>query len=165
MPIKFNTDLTAEQLREVLDYNPVTGIFTWKVCRGCGCPRVGEVAGTPSSKGYIVISLRYKRYKAHRLAWLHFYGKWPEDQIDHKDTIKTNNSIDNLRPATNSQNMANALRHNGLKGVTYDRGRWIAQITKNRRKTYLGSFSTKEEAHAAYALKAKELHGEFSRLA
>ena len=72
-----------------------------------------------------------------------------------------------LRPATNGQNKANAraYRNNktGLKAVSKYRDKWVAQIYKDRCRKYLGSFSTPEEAHAAYCQAAREYHGEFAR--
>lgn len=100
--------LTAARLRELLDYDPVTGIFTWKTSfRGTAA---GSVAGCVESRGYRRIRVVGRRYRASHLAWLYVHGEWPPDQLDHKDNIRDHDWIDNLRPATNAQNGANARR-------------------------------------------------------
>jgi hypothetical protein len=68
--------LTAERLREVLDYNPETGVFTWKVRTSIRVV-AGKVAGSVGKRGYLIIGVGGRNYYAHRLAWLHMTGEWP----------------------------------------------------------------------------------------
>jgi hypothetical protein len=75
-------ELTAERLREVLNYNPGTGVFTWRVQTGRRAP-VGAIAGCITWYGYIAIKIDCCRHLAHRLAWFYVTGAWPKDQIDH----------------------------------------------------------------------------------
>ena len=158
--------ITQAKLQELLHYNPATGVFTWRVetrSRG-GLKRVGDVAGFPMNNGYIRIGLNGKRYAAHRLAWLYVHGAWPTDEIDHKDTVRSHNWIDNLRPATrlqNSQNQrrAHASSASGLIGTSPCRnGRWKAQIRIDGKSQYLGFFKTAEDAHAAYVAAKTAAH-------
>ena len=157
------TSLTAERLRELFDYDRITGIFRRKVERGGRL--AGSIAGSRHKKGYLHIWLDGRQYKAHRLAWLYVYGKWPDGQIDHEDTVKDHNWIDNLRPATNAQNCANGSRRrnntSGFKGVSRSGGKWKAQIGKGG-NIYLGLYDTPEAAHAAYVEHARKLFGEFA---
>lgn len=160
--------LTAEQLREVLDYDADTGIFTWKKLRPGGL-EPGMAAGSPDNRGYMRISVLNRRYKAHRLAWLYVYGEWPPDCVDHINGVKGDNRIINLRLASRSQNNANrpAYSNNasGIKGVYWEprRKRWSAQITLNGKKELLGLFREKHAAADAYMEAAKRLFGEFAR--
>lgn len=155
--------ITQERLKEVLDYDSQTGIFTYRIfVKGSG-RKIGEVAGCVTER-YVVINVDKQRYYAHRLAWFYVNGVWPEFEIDHKDTIKINNSIDNLRDVThvgNNQNKIKAKRNNktGFLGVSYDkqRKRFVAQIKINGKQTTLGRFLTTEEAHQAY-LCAKRIY-------
>jgi len=101
-----HSGLTAERLREVVTYDPLTGIFRWRVTRGCA--KAGAVAGGPEKKGYLRISIDGRRFKAHRLAWLYVKGCWPVDQIDHENGRNADNRFDNLREANNPLNSANA---------------------------------------------------------
>ena len=157
--------IDRELLIEKLRYDPVSGVFTWK--KGNGKAAVGSVAGQKSSWGYVRISIGNKKYSAHHLAWLVVYGEWPKKQIDHIDGNKTNNAISNLRLVTASVNQLcnNRPRSNnktGLVGVSPDRNRFKAQIKIDGKLMYLGSFATKELAHAAYmAERSKHLaaHG------
>lgn len=161
-------DLTAERLRCALEYEPRTGNFIWRE-RPSNRVRVGDIAGNVNKRtGYKSIKIDGLSYYSHRLAWLHVYGEWPQGIIDHRDGDKTNNRIENLRAATLAQNAANAKRpvHNtsGFKGAWFhgrDR-RWVANIKVDRKTKYLGSFDTREEAHAAYMAAARSLHGEFA---
>lgn len=159
--------MTAEQLREVLAYHPETGMFNWKKAMARRLT-VGQVAGCIGGPGYIQIWVKGRRYYGHRLAWFHYYGKWPENEIDHRNGIKTDNRIANLREANSRQNKANAKpKHQGLKGTTWDKNRkkWHASICYNRKTINLGRFNTEEEAHEAYIKSARSLHGEFARAA
>lgn len=151
---------------DALSYDSETGIFRWKITSGKGV--IGCVAGTPTAKGYIEISVKGKRYLAHRLAWLLSKGKWPSAQIDHIDGDKKNNRLSNLRLATNSQNHANrgAQKNStsGIKGVYFwkTRGVWKSQIVVNGRNIFLGYHQTKEAAAAAYAAAAAKHFGEYA---
>lgn len=161
--------LTAERLRELLSYDAQTGLFTWRVSRPGRYGRVGAVAGFFDSSGHRRICLDCETYAAHRLAWLYVHGEWPVGDIDHKDTVRSNNAIDNLRPATNAENHFNMRRHrdnaSGFKGVDFHRkvGRWRAVIHVGGKQSHLGYFDTAEAAHAVYVAAATEHYGEFAR--
>lgn len=162
--------LTAERLREVLDYDPETGIFTWSLTPRSGIT-AGGVAGTPNALGYIVIRIDRGRYQAHRLAWLYVTGVWPTAEIDHKNCTSNDNRFANLREAGRSQNIANSRRRSdntsGFKGVTFHKasGKWHAKIWKDQKEISLRYYNTPEEAHAAYVAAATQLQGEFARSA
>lgn len=165
--------VTAERLRELLSYERETGVFTRLVNRSSNA-LAGSVAGCVASTGkgrkYFVIWIDGKLYYAHRLAWLHVHGRWPDDDVDHVDGDGTNNKISNLRAATRSQNMMNtfAQRNNksGFKGVSLDKPnkKWVAKIQVNGHQKHLGLFKTAAEAHAAYVEATTEHHGEFGRV-
>ena len=165
-------DITVETLRGLLDYDPDTGIFCWRVNRGNRI-KVGAAAGTVSSNSYAVIKINGMPFKAHRLAWLHFHGVWPEHQIDHIDENKSNNRISNLRDVPQSMNQHNAIKPrkdgtSGYRGVSWDKRvrRWRAQIFANGRKQCIGLFDTAEAAHAAYLAAKLRFHlGDIRNLA
>jgi hypothetical protein len=144
--------LTAEHLREVLHYEPTTGVFTWSISRPkCA---VGAVAGRRKPGSYVTIKIDYVAHYAHRLAWLYMTGSWPDHQVDHENLDKSDNRWENLRAATQKQNSENMARHtrsaSGVTGV-YWHGRdkrWMARITHHRKKITLGYFKTIEEAAA-----------------
>lgn len=173
--------LTAEYVRSRLEYDPDTGVFLWRARevrpafsrtdRGWNTKYAGTVAGSPSGKGYILIGLDWKLYKAHRLAWFYTYGEWPSAQLDHRDTVRSHNWISNLREATNQQNSGNCFASrnsaSGIKGVYFHRQcrRWCAQIKTDGRMRHLGLFPTVEEAAAAYAEAARGHFGDYARAA
>lgn len=169
-PMVTQIGLTQARLRELLEYDVETGVFTWKVRRG-GKAIAGAVAGRIDTHGHRQITIDRKLYLAHRLAWLYVHGYWPTVQIDHRDTVKDNNALSNLRLATHAEQMRNrgpvSTNTSGFKGVSWDkrRSKWRAQIWQNGRSRTIGHYATTEEAAAAYAAEAYEHHGEFARLA
>ena len=158
-------DLTQSSLKQALSYDPETGIFRRKKTSG-GWP-AGKEVGSKEWYGHIRIKINRRKYYAHRLAWLYVYGEWPTKFLDHIDGNPSNNSIANLRLATNQQNQRNCRKYvsntSGLKGVSEvkSEGRWKAQIRINGRRTYLGIFDTPEEAHEAYCAAGRKHFGEF----
>jgi hypothetical protein len=155
-------DLTAEYVRECLEYNPETGLLKWKTrpvehfksendCKRWNSKYAGKVAGAINGSRYINIDINNQTYKAHRLAWLIFYGKWPKDQIDHNDGERSNNKIDNLRDVPNSINgknkkipINNNTGHVGVKKTKYDT--WRAYIKVDGILYDLGSHKNIEDA-------------------
>jgi hypothetical protein len=161
--------VSVTRLRELLDYDADTGRFVWRVKRTAQFP-VGSVAGHVGAQGYRCITIDRRFYQAHRLVWLHVHGVWPVAQIDHRNGIRDDNRICNLREATNTFNCQNRRgpRKNGTSGflgVSWYKAscKWMASIRVNGTQIHLGYFSTPEEAHAAY-LSAKRLHHEGNTL-
>lgn len=154
--------LTKHELEQWLSYEPETGVFLWRMQRGKAS--AGRVAGSVNNKGYRMIGIGGKCHQAHRLAWLWVHGAWPSNDLDHVNQIKDDNRIANLREATASENMQNRSLHannsSGYRGVHWHKGtgRWEAQIRIDGRLKYLGRFSTKEAAYAAYQTAAAEMH-------
>jgi hypothetical protein len=157
-----NNNITQNELKQLMDYNPETGVFNWLVNRG-GPAKAGTVAGRLNSDGHRQISVNNKRYMAHRLAWLYTYGEFPECQIDHKNGEPDDNSMENLRltprnQKDNTQNRKKASTNStGYIGVTKNAWNFVAQIQINGKKVYLGSFKTKELAYEARLKAQKEL--------
>ena len=152
-------DLTADRLRELTNYDPDTGVFTWAISRR-KC-RKGDRAGCVARNGYILIRIDDRLYLAHRLAWLHVHGRWPTEQIDHIDRNRANNALNNLREVTNAQNAYNQkARQNksGFTGVHKENSKWRAEIKVSYKTVNLGLFDTPEEAHAAYIEGKRRLH-------
>lgn len=156
--------MTQERLKELLDYDPETGAFRWRVANSRAV-KVGQVAGCIKSDGYAGITVDGRRYMAHRIAWFYVYGQFPKHYIDHKNHIRSDNRLYNLREATPSESAAHrGCWRNGLKGCHLN-GRWQARIRKNSKHIHLGYFDTEQEAHEAYMKAAKELFGEFAKAA
>ena len=148
-------------LKELLTYDPLTGIFTRNV--NARRAKAGSVVGYKTKRGYVVICVNNKQYYAHILAYFYMKGVWFDGVLDHKNTIKHDNSWLNIREATSSLNNANAnVRSDnalGVKGVTKFRSKYKAEC----KGKYLGLFNTIEEAQNAYITEAKKVFGEFAR--
>ncbi|WP_197090407.1 HNH endonuclease [Cupriavidus basilensis] len=148
-------DLTADRVRELLDYEPETGVFTWK-------PRP---AGHRRSSGYVSIHIDGCEIKAHQLVWFLAYGAWPETLIDHINGNPSDNRLKNLRDGSSKLNAENQRRAKAtnqakLLGVSWHKknAKWQAGITANGKKYYLGTFDTAEEAHAVYLEAKRRFH-------
>lgn len=157
--------ITQVRLRELLVYNPITGLFTNRVQRGQRGP-IGAIAGNFDKDGYRIIQIGGTKYRASRLAWLYMTGHWPIE-VDHKDGVPYNDIWNNLREATRCENMANSTRPvgtSGLRGVKFDpkTSTWRSRVQYGNCREWLGPFDTAEEAHAAYLIAAENKHGEFA---
>ena len=163
------SDLTQARLKELLEYDPDTGLFRWRTARPNGV-KPGQFAGSKQLQGYIHIWVDGVPHKAHRVAWLYVYGELPSTDIGHIDGNRANNRIGNLRQTNNSQNIANSKRRvdntSGIKGVSFfaPRQRWRARIRHQGRPIFLGHFATPEEAAAAYKAAAIKYFAEFARI-
>lgn len=153
-------------LRSIFIYDPETGSFT----RACDRHKwkAGQPMGTIAG-GYLSINIDRTIFRAHRLAWTYMTGEQPPRYLDHKDGDPLNNRWDNIRAATQTQNMLNkAIQSNnktGYKGVYFSAQaqRFIAKTRVSGKNIHLGSFGTPEEAKAAYDAACKILHGDFFR--
>jgi HNH endonuclease len=146
---------SAERLRNLLDYDPETGVLKWKVrtdvSHRWNTRYAGTIAGTVDGDGYLQIKIDDKSMMAHRLAWVIYYGEWP-NIVDHIDGSRNNNRISNLRSVTRKLNQRNQKRHksntSGRTGVTWNRIRqvWVAHIGHGKKCLYLGSYVEFPEA-------------------
>jgi hypothetical protein len=158
--------LTQEELKKILHYDANSGIFTYLISTNNRVKK-DDRAGNNHNAGYEDISINYKKYLLHRLAWLYIYGELPKNQIDHIDGNKKNNCISNLRECNYSQNNQNIRMRKdnttGYKGVVIDKrdGAFMARCHVNGKCNNLGRFKTPELASAAYQSFAKQHHGEF----
>jgi HNH endonuclease len=154
--------LTQTRLKEILDYNPETGIFTRRL-KQTGVKQ-GKISGSLTKEGYLVTSIDSKLYSCHRLAWFYMIGTWPIGQIDHKNGNKSDNRINNLRDVSKQQNVENQRKAHKTNKSTKILGTWkngkkfAARISHNNTKLYLGTFLTVEEACAAYVAAKRLLH-------
>lgn len=160
---EYLSDLTAETARELLDYDPETGAFTWRVSRR-GRARAGSQAGYVVPRGYRSISINNCDYRAHRIAWLIHYGEWPEGEIDHVNGNRSDNRLSNLRVVTHQEQMKNRGMHrnntSGVIGVCWHKARnkWMAQIRVAGKLRDLGCFTDLSDAIAARK-EAEQQHG------
>ena len=158
--------ITQSELKELLNYNPDTGEFTWLKTNNRRII-IGSIAGS-NHLGYIQIKLSGKLYKAHRLAWLYITGEWPQQFIDHINHNRADNKWDNLREASNAENVRNSIKRKNnkskYKGVYWKQKnqKWSAQICINYKKIYLGLFDSQEEGYKAYCEASKKYHMEFA---
>lgn len=155
--MKTDHTLDPSRLREVLAYDPDTGVFRWKAS--------GRVAGSlagPSRRRQIEVD-GVARY-ANRMAWAYVTGEWPAGQVDHINGDRDDNRYRNLRvlpgTAENKQNQSRGYSNNrtGVLGVSEVNGRFRARIMVDGRSRSLGHFDTVDEAAAAYVAAKRKLH-------
>lgn len=148
--------LTHARLKELVAYDSDTGDFT----RISGKNR-GERAGYQNANGYVYVYVDGREYAAHRLAWFYTYGKWPDQDIDHKDRVKNNNRIGNLRDVSKSENLLNiGLNPNntsGVRGVSYSKSRkkWCVYRNEGDKRIYVAAYDNLSDA----ADEAKKYYG------
>jgi hypothetical protein len=158
---------TPQELKQRLDYNPETGVLTWKKLRNS--LRIGEEAKSLDVAGYIQVNIAGTVMKGHRVAWAMHYGEWPDDMIDHINGVRSDNRIANLRVCdhqTNCQNMRNGSCKNetGFIGVHISKKtftpakKYRAKIQFEGKQIHLGGYPTAEEAHAAYVEAKRKIH-------
>lgn len=159
--------LTQERVRELFDYDPATGNLVRRVNKANQC--AGSIAGSVNARGHINVQVDGRLWAAHQIVFIFHHGYLPVE-IDHRNRDKTDNRIENLRPATSSQNKGNIqpLRNNtsGYRGVSKNSrsGKWHAQIKIHGKQTYLGRFDTPGAAALRYNEAAVLHFGEFAYL-
>lgn len=157
--------LSQLRLKELLHYDPDTGIFT----RAAMMPgsSIGSVCGTKKQNGYVVICVDRMYFRAHRLAWFYVHGTWPPEFIDHVNHIRHDNRISNLRCVSTRQNSLNtSLRSDnalGAKNVYFDKqaGKFGVKFTENGVQKLVGHFDSEALAKAAAKDYRERAHGEF----
>ena len=155
--------ITQSQLQDLFDYNPETGHLIRKITINCQAVK-GAIVGSDNGNGYKKLWIDKKQYYVHRLIWIYVYGNIPDVGIDHIDNNPSNNKINNLRLANQSENMQNVNKFrtntSGYKGVTWNKnyGKWTSQIWLNNKRKFLGNFENIENAYLAYCDAAKILH-------
>lgn len=159
------TELTQQQVRKLLDYDPVTGKVTHLVNRP-PFGLAGEPAGWVNSRGYFRVSIEGLDLPGHKVIWLWMTGTYPVGDIDHEDRNRSNNKWDNLRLATRSQNLTNQGKkpnnRSGFKGVSSRGNSHTARVRIGGKPKIIGSFPSAKEAATAYDIAAVASYGEFA---
>lgn len=173
----FETNLTAEELHRRFRYVKSTGQLIRRVPVTGGMygqiqDPVGSIAGCLNkSDGYVYTAINGRQYLVHRLIVLYVTGQWPKQEVDHRNGVRHDNRYSNLRQVTVNQNRQNSLGqhsrrgpHPGVYEVERAKGpnRFVAQIKKERKVYYLGTFDTAIEARKARVKAEIEMFGAFA---
>jgi len=141
-----------KELKELVQYIPLTGDFYWKKSKGSR--KKNTKAGCLHHDGYIKIRIDGKLYRAHRLAWYYIHAEWPTE-IDHINRVRNDNRYTNLRQVSRKENTRNSsIRVDNTTGTTgvywsKQKNKWIAKLNVDGTDKYLGSFWSKAAATAA----------------
>ncbi len=156
--------ITQERLKELVSYNPETGLFFRKVKTSNRCS-MDKPIGTVDTHGYFWASIDGKAYRLHRLAFIYTNGSILDCDVDHINMDRKDNRIANLRQVDRSTNMQNKIKpsannRSGFLGVIHGKrpGTFTAQIRKAGKNTHLGTFVSAESAYAAYVSAKREFH-------
>ena len=174
------TPTDAMQIRAFLTYDSDNGKLIWirrfpgmqfrdrtvgfKSANIFNAKHAGRDASSVASTGYPMTSILNYPFTAHRIAWLLFYGTWPEHEIDHLNGNRTDFRVFNLRDVPRQRNVDNSRRisswANTNTGVRQKRGgRWSARIMYKYQEIFIGVFDTRDEAVQARRAKEIELRG------
>ena len=154
--------LTAERLKEFLQYDPETGVFTCRVQRGNR--KAGGLAGGLDRLGYQRLKVEGRTYQGSRLAWLYTFGTWPKECIDHANGVRSDDRLGNLRECSvgeNNQNLGVAKNNkSGVTGVGWKskNKKWCVQIKHLGVVRHVGLYSDLSKASEARAAAKALLH-------
>ena len=158
------SSLTQQCIQSLFDYKDGFLIRKTNVAN----QKAGDIVGLKVAKdGYSRVCVNYKDYLTHRLIFLWHFGYMPKN-IDHVNLDKSDNKIENLREATNSQNTYNQARSprntSGCKNVSWHKrtSKWVVRIAHDKRKIkqwYVDDFELAELV--AYEAREK-YHGKFA---
>lgn len=157
--------LTYERLKELLDYNPDTGVWQWLKPTNSAV-EAGFIAGTIASDGYRKIGVGNTYYMSSRLAFFYMTGHWPKGHMDHINRVRSDDRWANLREATVSDNNANRKKQSnntsGYRGVSWDhwQGKWDVRVNR----THIGWFDSLDDAVIARDQHAQAMQGSFAVL-
>ena len=142
--------ITQERLKELFYYNKTIGLFVRLKDVGKKVKR-GDLAGTLKD-GYIKMFIDGRSYYAHRLIWLYVKGELPKEQIDHINGNKSDNTFNNLRAVSHSENAKNQpIRGNNTSGFigiywSKQKSKWHSRIYIKGKCKNLGLFDNLSDA-------------------
>jgi hypothetical protein len=159
-------EITQALLKEAFDYDPETGILRWRRrprhhfvddhgLNTFNTKCAGREAGYISNSGYRLIYIFGRKYLAHQLIWMMQIGKWPADQIYHRNHIRDDNRFENLCEATSAKNYHHrsiySNNNSGFTGVGFHERsqKWMARVRIKGKLIHLGFFASKADAIAA----------------
>jgi hypothetical protein len=143
--------MTQAELKDVLHYNPDTGVFTWIVSHA-NHVKSGDIAGgvvkTPSGRKRVKIETKGNGYLAHRLAYLYMLGYMPRF-VGHRNGDALDNRWCNLRDDSSMKGVKQARNKNNkssIRGVCFCSGKWVAYIQKSGKNMRLYNGPSKHDA-------------------
>lgn len=111
---RLQEEIIIEEIRELFDYHP-DGYLTYRYKSTRN--KVGDRAGSPNERGYLLVNVYKVQYPVHRLIWCWHHGKFPDNFIDHINNERHDNRIENLRDVTQQENARNRKDTNANDGI------------------------------------------------
>ncbi len=160
------SDITQCKLKELLNYCPHTGVFTW-IKKVNSKTYVGLVAERKDKEGYAMVMVLGKNYRQHRLAWFYMTGQWPKKHLDHKNGVRDDNRFCNLRECDEQDNNRNRglsiVNTSGVSGVSFQQGKWCVRVRLNKHvRRFFGYYDDIELAELVANSVRDKYHKEFS---
>jgi hypothetical protein len=146
--------IDQETVRKLFHYDAESGILLWRYGNGKNV-KPWQQAKSLNGQGYCTVKVNGTNYRVHRLIWLYVYGDFPKEDIDHKNRIRNDNRLCNLRAVSRTDNCQNISlpNHNksGHIGVSWFdlRKTWTVYVKVNKKNKWLGYYKNLDDAIAA----------------
>ena len=146
--------IDQETVKKLFHYDAESGMLLWRNGNGRNV-KAWQEAKALSNQGYYTVKINGTSYRVHRIVWLYVYGSFPKEDIDHKNRIRNDNRLCNLRSVSRADNCQNISlpSHNksGHIGVSWIKSHnaWTVFIKVNKKNKWLGYFKDLDKAIAA----------------
>ena len=161
-------ELTQDKVKQLFEYRD--GALFWKhrtISRGRKLKKGGQKVTTVAPDGYLRVGFNGRQYLVHRVIFLYHHGFLPEC-LDHINGIRSDNRIENLRPATSYENICNSKfrsdNTSGVKGVHWNcvKKKWQVRLHVEKKVKSLGYYDDLELAELVIMEARDKYHKEFA---
>ena len=146
--------IDQNEVKKLFHYDAESGMLLWRKGNNRNV-KPWQEAKASNGHGYYSVKIDGKSYRVHRLIWLYVYGSFPKEDIDHKNRVRNDNRLCNLRSVNrtdNCQNISlpshNKSGHIGVSWFTAQK-KWTVYVKVNKKNKWLGYYKNLDDAIAA----------------
>ena len=155
--------IDQETVKKLFHYDAESGMLLWRNGNSRNV-KPWQEATSSNGHGYYNVKIDGKSYLVHRLIWLYVHGNFPEQDIDHKNRVRNDNRLCNLRDVSRTDNAQNISlpSHNksGHIGVSWyaKQNKWTVYVKVNKKNKWLGYYKNLDDAVAARKVGEKKYY-------